>query len=113
MFRQPYWGEPSKKPPKSRKPKRDLTPKEKLRSNIISILVIFVVVAIFSLLGVLVSRLPWNQAWLIALFVPGIFLLIFGLDAWITRINNYLKADDLDEPEYPDKEQENNGIMKQ
>ena len=108
MFRQPYWGEPSKKPPKSRKPRRILTPKDKLRDNIINSVIILGGMTFFFLMGSLLQHRTSTEAWVLALLILGIFLLIFGLNAWTNKVNNYLKADDLDEPKNPDKEHENN-----
>jgi hypothetical protein len=106
MFRQPYRGQPSKKPPKSRKTRRTLTPKEKARNNIINTVVILLVLTIFSFIGFLVSRISSDQAWMLVLFVLGIFLLIFFLNTWTNKVNKYLRADDLDEPKKTENKQD-------
>ena len=106
MYSMPYRGQPTKKQPKTRKPKRILTPKEKQRDNIVWALIILFSLVFTACLAYVMSGAQPEEMWKIALYVLGIFLLIFGLNAGTEALNKHLRADELDKPKEPDKEQE-------
>lgn len=102
----PYRGQPSKKPPKSRKPRQILTPKEKLRVYFGLALAISIIT--ICILSTIYFGSPDKKDSIVLFLGIGAMtiLIMIGVDKGIDAWNKYLRADDLDEPKDTDEKQE-------